>query len=361
MEQIGDAIGMLDLMVRPAFCVDKGVIRRVNDAAARLMIAPGTEVATLLATGSLEYSEFQGGCLYLTLSAAGKNYGASVSRIGSYDVFLLEHSDDQAELQAMALAAQDLRGPLSSIMTTADGLFPLQALQDDPAVQEQVSRINRGLFQLLRIVSNMSDAARYASHTPIRQEIRDISGLLDEIIQKAMALIPHTGVEIQFSNVSNPVYTLVDAEKLERAVYNILSNALKFTPAGGTILVKLSLRGKMLYLTVQDNGSGIEESVRGSIYSRYLRAPAIEDGRHGIGLGMVLIRSAAAQHGGTVLIDQPEGCGTRVTMTLAIRQGSTSQIRSPIFRIDYAGERDHSLIELSDCLPAKLYERDKIN
>ena len=58
-----------------------------------------------------------------------------------------------------------------------------------------------------------------------------------------------------------------------------------------------------------------------------------------------------------MLIDQPEGAGTRVTMTIAIRQNTDSMMRSPILRVDYAGERDHGLIELSDCLPAQLYEQ----
>jgi len=73
---------------------------------------------------------------------------------------------------------------------------------------------------------------------------------------------------------------------------------------------------------------------------------------------MVLIRNAAAAHGGTVLIDQPEGSGTRVTMTLAVRQNTGTQLRSPVLRVDYAGERDHCLLELSETLPAHLYETE---
>ena len=71
---------------------------------------------------------------------------------------------------------------------------------------------------------------------------------------------------------------------------------------------------------------------------------------------MVLIRSAAASHGGAVLIDQPEGSGTRVTLTLAIRQDTSGNVRSPLLRMDYAGERDHGLLELSESLPAELFE-----
>ena len=69
-----------------------------------------------------------------------------------------------------------------------------------------------------------------------------------------------------------------------------------------------------------------------------------------------IIRTAAAHHGGTVLIDQPEGVGTRITMTMSIRQSKQATLRSNVLRVDYAGERDHGLIELSECLPTELYE-----
>ena len=106
----------------------------------------------------------------------------------------------------------------------------------------------------------------------------------------------------------------------------------------------------------QDSGLGLPECARSDLFSRYAREPGVEDGRFGIGLGLVLIRSAAQQHGGTVLVDQPTESGTRVTMTLHIRPVSSDYVRSPILKVDYAGERDHGLLELSDVLPADLYK-----
>ncbi len=358
MENRIDALGMLDLMVRPGFCVKDNTIINANQAALARMLTPGTNITSLLLTGKTEYAEFQEGCLYLTLGFGGESWGASVTRMGDFHIFLLEQDEDQAELQAMALAARELREPLASVMTTADRLFPMSALQEDPGIREQAARLNRGLLQMLRVIGNMSDASRYAADTGSRMETRDVCALLQEIFNHSSQLLAHAELTLTFRNLSTPISCLVDSEKLERAVLNILSNAIKFTPKGGTIDCTLTRRDNMLYLQVSDSGSGIAENIKGSIHSRYLRQPGIEDSRFGIGLGMVLIRSTAALHGGTVLIDQPQGSGTRITMTLAIQQNTGGQLRSPMLRVDYSGERDHGLLELSENLPASLYEKN---
>lgn len=356
-----DAMGMLDLMVSPGFCVKDQKIVKCNAAALSLLLREGMEILPVLATGQAEYAEFTGGCLYLMVDISGVRVGASVTRVGDYHVFILDEESEQIELQAMALAARELREPLTGIMSTADRLFPMTALQDDPALREHVARMNRGLYQMLRIIGNMSDAGRYSASPAPRLEMLDVPALLREIFHRAQELVSHAGLTLQFENLPHGLYCLADSEKLERAVMNILSNSMKFTPTGGTIQAKLTRRGTRLYLSIQDSGEGVPDAIRGSIYRRYQRQPGIEDNRFGIGLGMVLIRSAAAIHGGAVLMDHPAGAGTRTTLTLAIRQDSGGAVRSPLLRIDYAGERDHALLELSESLPPALYDCQKIN
>ncbi len=351
-----DTLGMLDLMVRPGFCVKEGKIIKCNASALGIFLREGMEIAPMLATGTAEYAEFEQGCLYLMLDVSGVKVGASVTRMGDCDIFILDEDSEQAELQAMALAARELREPLSSLLVTADRLFPIAAAQEDPTLREQAAQMNRGLYQLLRIVGNMSDAGRYSASPATLREIVDVPGFLGEVFDKAKSLTAHAGIMLEFENLNYPLYSLADSEKLERAILNILSNAIKFTPSGGRIEAKLTRKGSRLSLTVQDNGEGIPETVRSNLHRRWQRQPGIEDPRFGIGLGMVLIRSAAASHGGAVLIDHPEGAGTRITMTMAIRQDTSGAVRSPMLRPDYAGYRDHSLVELSQNLPANLYE-----
>ena len=343
-----NALELLDYLSRPGFSAENDRIVRVNPAARNLMLEPGMEVTALLATGAEEYRQLHDQCLCLTLTLQGREIPALVTRVGDSRLFLLE--DDDRQLQSLALAARELREPLTGVMLAAREL--LSGLGDDPAVRTPAASLNRGLYQLLRIIGNMSDAARTGS----RMELRSLCALADEIFEKAGALVETTGVRLIWQGLEEEIYGLTDPELLERAVFNLLSNALKFTPAGGTVTASLTRRGRMLHLTVCDSGCGIDDEIRGSLFSRYLRSPGIEDRRFGIGLGLVLVRSCAARHGGTVLIDQP-GEGTRVTMTLAIRQDNV--LRSPVLRVDYAGEQDHGLIELSDCLPAECYQPER--
>lgn len=341
-------IETLDLIVAPCFCVKDGRILQCNPAAQRLPLPLGGEVLPLLTTGQEEYAAFQGGSLYVTMDISGTLFGAEIERRGALDIFLLEGPEETRELRALALAAADLRLPLAGILASAQAL----AEQVGEGGTAQAAALNRGLAQMLRIIGNMSAASSGLSHPALVE----ITGVFREIFEKAQQMLDPIGICLRYHGPETTLYCLADTQELERAVLNLLSNAAKFTPKGGSITASLSRQGRMLRLCIQDTGSGIAEELRGSVFRRYLRQPAIEDSRFGIGLGMVMVRSAASHHGGAVLIDQPPQGGTRVTLTLAIRQDTPTQLRSPLLRVDYAGERDHCLIELSEVLPAEYYQ-----
>lgn len=346
---------ILDLMDHPAFCVDRGIIREVNQAAQARMICVGDPVAPLISAGRAEYEAFISGCLYLTLNISGQSCGTSVTRLGETDVFCMESADANPELQAYALAAQELRQPLSQILSISDQLFPALEASENAHTSEQLARMNRGLHQILRLVGNMSDAVSTAA---ARMELRDVTAVVQEIIDHAIPLCQSANVTLSFTNHPVSVYSLVDSQKLERAIYNLLSNALKCTAPGGEIDIQFKRRGNTLYLTVTDSGSGAEYSLSAGVFTRFLREPGIEDSRSGLGLGLTLVRTAAAVHQGTLLLKPLKNGGTQATLSLSIRQ-TPGTLRSPMVRIDYAGERDHGLIELSDSLPYYLYGSQK--
>lgn len=351
MEIRNDLPGWLHRCTCPAFSVKENIITACNQSAESYLLSPGMDVRELLATGAEEYAAFSGGCLYLKLKLSVKGCGASVTREDGCDLFLLDQEPEDADLRSLSLAARELRNPLSNLMIAADAL--MHGMEQNPAMQEQLARLNRSLHQMHRLVNNMSDAGRSDLLTP--SGIHDWSRVVHDIFEKIATQLEGTNICLTYEGLSQPVYGLVNVGQLERAVLNIVSNSVKFMPDGGTIHAQLSQKTNMLQLSIQDTGSGIAENVLGTVFSRYQRQPGIEDNRYGIGLGMVLIRSAAADHGGTVLIDQPEGAGTRVTMTLAIRQDAPI-LKTPVIPPVVDSSRQ-TLTELSEVLPWEFYKK----
>lgn len=346
MEQVKDSPGLLELLPHPGFLVQENIIVRVNASAAAMQVTVGTPIGELLDGCREDYEGFSGGCLYLTLSLSGALLGACALRMEAGDVFLLDSGQEDAVLQSLALASRQLRLPLSNIMISAESLF--SQLPESPEAQEAAARLNRGLYQLLRLVGNMSDADSGLT----RRETLSIGGVFDEIFEKAGTLCQQAGFHLEYSGLKEDIYAIADRQQLERAVYNLLSNAMKFSPAGSTITAWLTRRGRKLCLQIQDAGEGI---LPADLFHRYLRQNTLEDSRFGMGLGMVLVRACAASHGGTVLVNTPEGGGTRVTMTLTLRQNTDDILHSPTLRLEYTGGRDSALIELSQQLPWELY------
>lgn len=348
MEKNKELRDWLNLLIRPGFYVEEGRITQVNAAAQGLLLEPGMDIGPLITSGLESYRNFQTGCLYVQLTLSGMAFHGCVTKDQAADVFILDADAGDTALQALSLAARELRAPLSAVM------HGVQAMREEN--NPQAAALNRGLYQLLRLVGNMSDAGRTPGNA--RMETADLTAFFDELFEKTAVFAQAAGIRLEYQGLSKPVLCLADRGLLERAVLNLLSNAFKFTPKGGTVRVTLFTGGTSLRLSVWDSGPGIAQEIQGNLFSRYLRQPGIEDSRFGLGLGMVLVRSAAAAHGGAVLIDQPEGWGTRVTITVALRREKAEVLRSPTMRIDYAGERDHALTELSDCLPVSLYKKE---
>jgi len=351
MNNLNDLPGWLNRYSCPAFFVKENIITACSQSAEALLLEPGTDVRDLLMTGQEEYAGFHGGCLYLKLKLSAGGCGASVTRENGIDLFLLDQEPADADLRSLALAARELRNPLSNLMIAADALQ--QGTIGDPSLQEQLARLNRSLHQMHRLVNNMSDAGRSDLLTP--SGIHNWNQLIHDIFEKVRSQLEETGITLTYEGLSEPVFGLCKEDQMERAVLNIVSNAMKCVPEGGTIHASLAKKKNMLQLSILDSGSGIAGNVLGTVFTRYQRQPGIEDSRYGIGLGMVLIRNAAADHGGTVLIDRPEGKGTRVTMTMAIRQDSPV-LKTPVITPSADLSRQ-VLTELSDTLPWKCYQK----
>ena len=332
---------ILDMIGQPGFVVKNNKILAANRAAQQRQITPEQELLPMLREYAEDYAAFEDGILYLPVLADGTVFDATVKRTEEGDVFLLDDPYTDEQLRSMALCAQHLRAQLSGVMSSAE---------------EQVGPgLLRSVYKLQRTVCNMSDVAYYRTGK-VQTNTLEIGSAVYEIIEKAAAILEKSGRTVCFTGIREQVFTQGNYELLERAVYNLLSNAVKFSGNGSRINVTLKKSGRSVFLTVEDEGEGIEEDLYATLFSRYQRQPGIEDGRFGIGLGLALVRSAASVHGGTVLVTRAKNGGARVTLSIAIRPPAKDTVRTPALKLsDYAGGNDHALVELSDVLPAELY------
>ena len=351
-----DISAMLELIARPAFTVLDGHVASVNQAAGNLLITAQTPISDWLPAIPEELQTLSDGCLFLTLHIHRMPIGASVTRQDNAYLFVLDEPDTQPQLQALSLAAKALRTPLSGAMLAAEKLSKTENAPSD--FKKDAASLNQHLHQLLRVICNMSDARRYTQSSAGSLPLRNATALFREIFDKAGQLIKQTGIELRYQDPEEPIICPLDEEKLERAIYNLLSNAIKASSKPAILDVELRRKNNRLLLSIRDYGEGFRRELLSTAYSRYQRQPGVEDASFGIGLGMVLVRSAAAAHQGTVLIDHPAGGGTRVTLSLKIMPMQDATFRNdPVF-FDYTGERDHGLVELSEHLPTHLYTNE---
>ena len=354
MKEINSNFSWLELLEYPAFCVQEGKVTAVNTAAMQRLVQPGMQIDEIVTNHQKEYRSFSEGSLYLTITTGGIPCSACINRTPEGDLFTLPHDDDTNRLQVLSLAAQKLRIPLSNVMITADMLLK-DISKENAKLQQQAKQVNQGLFQILRIICNMSDTVNIQSLGYPGMETVDLCALYREAVNKIREISAGNGSRICYSEPETPVWGLADPEKLERAISNLLSNAMKFSPRKSTITAKLSVIGNTLSFAVTNPLT--ENFSRRNFWNSYCRQPAIEDGQRGLGLGMALIGSIATVHKGTVLIDYPKEGRIRITMTIAIENQNNGDIRSPIMRIgDYAGGWDKTLLEFADVLSADEYE-----
>ena len=345
MDPFNSIKALLELVSRPAFYVREDRIICTNDAARNRLIHEGDMLSEYLPQFPPAYREFQNGCLFLTLTVQSQSCPACVTKQADGDLFVLDTHTDSAS-RSLALAAMQLRQSLNTVYA---------ALEDIPA-QAQSDHMNQALMQMHRLLCNMSDLARYRTPHSARMAATNLTSVFTETMEKGQTLLEKAGITLHYE-VHETIFAMADREMLERALWNLISNAAKFTGKQRKLEAAMHRSGNQLRITIRDNGDGIQPEVLPEIFNRYLREPGFEDSRHGVGLGLAIVSSVAALHGGTVLIDQSACGGTRVTMTMTITPCPDQALRSPVLSIlgDYCGGFDHGLLELSDVLPADMY------
>lgn len=260
---------------------------------------------------------------------------------------------DQNQLAALFpnVAAQ-LRGALGTLHLAAAQLAPAAAREQDPALDAKAALMDQSYYQVLRLVNSLSAAGSLMDDTPLKLQDRDLVDLVGELCEKAAALAPLRGLELRFVCALERHICAVAPEAIEQLLYQLLSNAFKFTPAGGTVTVELRVVRKQVLLSVADTGCGIPEERLPSLFDRYLHAELMDPAPHGLGLGLPLCRRIAERHGGTLMAESHPGKGSRFTLSLPDKQvgGGVSDLP-----FDYAGGFNRTLLALADALPAEAF------
>jgi signal transduction histidine kinase len=225
----------------------------------------------------------------------------------------------------VAAVSHELRTPLTSI----SGFLEMLADEEHelgPAGRRYVDVIRRGNTRLRRIVEDLLlvaeiEAERLELH-PAPTDLADLTTAAVEAAQPAAAT-----AEIELTlDVEGPAPLEADAPRLAQVLDHLISNAIKFTPAGGSVMVSATAVGGVPRLEITDTGIGVPHDELGQIFSRFYRAStATRREIPGTGLGLVIVRAIVEAHGGTVSLRSIEGEGTRVIVTLPAfqRDGGT--------------------------------------
>jgi PAS domain S-box-containing protein len=219
----------------------------------------------------------------------------------------------------LATLSHELRTPLNAILGWAKILRSGKVDADD--LEEGLSAIDRNAQSQTQIVEDLLDISRITSGN-LRLDVQRLN--LTDIIEAALAaVLPAANAkEIRFHKVLDSLAGPVagDAARLQQVVWNLLANAVKFTPKGGQVQVLLERVNSHAEISVIDTGIGIKPEFLPHVFDRFRQADASTTRRHaGLGLGLAIAKHLIEMHGGSVRAKSPgEGQGATFTLTLPI-------------------------------------------
>lgn len=349
---------ILELFSQPAFFVREGKVCWCNSAA-RSLLEEGAAIGAVLEGGESLFSGWDGtGTLLIPLTLGGKAYDASVRAAEDGALFVANRSvlDSVTSASALFSASVSLRKPLHTMVAAADALF--ERLGEGSGANEAAARLNQSIYQFIRLCNQMTDGSELLLHRKTaRRAPTDLSAFLEEFVREAAPLAASAGRTLAYEPPGGPIRADADTELLQRALYNLLANALSYTPKGKTVTLSARREDDLLLITVRDSGSGISQELLSSLFDRFNRQEP-GDSRRGIGLGLTITREIARLHGGTLTVASGENGGASATLTLSLKK-SPLPLRSS--GIILPPPRFHQgLVELSEVLDAKLYDPNEV-
>ncbi len=227
-------------------------------------------------------------------------------------------STAQLKDEFLATLSHELRTPLTTILGWSE--LMLQRMEQDHPLHKGISVIAASAMAQKRLISDMLDlSSMLLGKVQLEVETLDLAEQVREAI-RAQELAAEVKVQTLTMRVPDtPCLVQGDATRLQQVLWNLVSNAIKFTPAGGRIEVELRLEDGCYVMHIRDNGDGFAPEFLQHLFSRFTQADGTTTRRHGgLGLGLAIVQQLVELHGGTVSAD-----------SIGPGRGSTFSVRLP--------------------------------
>jgi len=224
--------------------------------------------------------------------------------------------------------AHDLRTPVNNIRGEAEVALIRSRSADE--YRDVIQSCLEEAVRLSDLIGDLLFLGRAESPlTHLRRQRVDVGELLARVIEYYEASAADGGVSLTEAVVDEPVVAEMDRALMERAVGNLVSNALAHTPPGGSVEVRADADASTIHIVISDTGAGIPEEALPRVFDRFFRVDSSRSQVFGgTGLGLPIVQSIALLHGGKAEISSQEGEGTRVTLHIPICGPPDSRVES---------------------------------
>ena len=250
-----------------------------------------------------------------------------------FNAFLHDISDrrraDRLTDQFLAMVSHELRTPLASIVAHVELLLEEDGAELPATVRRGfLDVIGRNSVRLERLVGDLLFVAQLESaHLTLSMQPVDVAEIAAHAVGAASPRARQQGIAFAL-HTDGPVWLSGDRDRLGQTLDNLISNAVHYSPDGGTISVRVAAAGGLAVLEVGDEGIGIPEDEQARVFDRFFRASsAAELHVQGVGLGLLIVRTIVQGHGGDISLTSRPGEGTtfRVELPIVPAHASTHQ------------------------------------
>ena len=227
---------------------------------------------------------------------------------------------EQLRRDLSAMVYHDLRGPLQAISGSIQKLAQVLANHENPTVRTLLQIGIRSNRQLRRMIDSLLDVQRLEEGSAIldRNEI-ETRVVLADAAQLVQPLAASAEQSIRFELENDLPLVFVDNDMIVRVIINLMENAVKYTPPGGTITLCSRIEGDFLRISVRDSGPGIPAEQKQRIFEKFNRVN-YRNAPQGVGLGLAFCRLAVHAHGGQIWVESEEGNGAEFIFTLPLNE-----------------------------------------